>query len=364
MAFGHRNYPMIPDLSLQRWQKMTKTKRILVTGGAGYIGSHTCKALAGAGFLPVVFDDLSNGHAEAVQWGPLVHGDVRDASAVANCIRLHDACAVIHFAGLIDVALSSRTPDVFWDCNLNGVAAVLVAMRQTGVRRIVLSSTAAVYGQPQFQGDLAPLGESLPLHPINPYGESKLAAERLIAASTAAYGLEGVALRYFNASGADAEGVIGEAHNPETHLIPLAIDAAMGFGPPLTVFGADFGTPDGSCVRDYIHVSDLARAHVLALDLEMGDAPFVAMNLGGGSGHSVREVIRAVDRATGRSTPFQLGDRRVGDPASLVADPALAQERLGWSPLYTELDEIVGSALAWRLNPRFGPASAPPRQAA
>ncbi|MDY6924748.1 MAG: UDP-glucose 4-epimerase GalE [Pseudomonadota bacterium] len=343
---------------------MTTARCILVTGGAGYIGSHTCKALASAGYVPVAFDDLSNGHAEAVQWGPLVRGDVRDAAAVAEGIRLHNACAVIHFAGLIEVGLSNRAPHLFWDHNLNGVAAVLTAMRETGVGRIVFSSTAAVYGQPVQRDVMAPLQETLPLQPINPYGDSKLAAERLIAACAAAYGLKGVALRYFNASGADAEGEIGEAHDPETHLIPLAIEAALGFGPALTVFGADFPTPDGSCVRDYIHVADLARAHVLALALEMGEAPFMAMNLGVGSGHSVLEVIRAVDRATGRPTPYRIGDRRPGDPASLVADPALARERLGWRASFTDLDEIVGAAVAWRLNPRFGPALASARKVA
>jgi len=343
---------------------MEELKQILVTGGAGYIGSHTCKALAAAGYLPVAFDDLSNGHAEAVQWGPLVRGDVRNAQAVSDCIQRHNIGAVIHFAGLIEVGLSSQAPDVFWDYNLNGVAAVLAAMRQTGVERIVFSSTAAVYGQPTQTDVLAPLAEALPPQPINPYGDSKLAAERLIAACAKAYGLTGVALRYFNASGADPEGLTGEAHDPESHLIPLAIEAALGFGPPLTVFGADFPTPDGSCVRDYIHVSDLAQAHVLALGMEKGEGPFTAMNLGVGTGRSVLEVIRAVDRATGRTTPYSIGNRRTGDPANLVAAPDLARERLGWRPAYTDLDEIVRTAVAWRLNPRFGPHQAPSRQVA
>lgn len=329
-------------------------RRVLVTGGAGYIGSHTAKALAEAGHQPVVFDDLSNGHREAVQWGPLVVGDVRDAAAVSACIAEHRIDAVIHFAGLIEVGRSVVEPDLFWDYNLNGVAAVLSAMRTRGVRRIVFSSTAAVYGQPANKG-LEPLTETDPTQPINPYGDSKLAAERLIAAHARAYGIEGVALRYFNAAGADPEGAIGEAHYPESHLIPLAIEAALGLGPALTVFGQDFPTPDGACVRDYIHVADLAAAHVLALDAEVGEAGFAALNLGVGQGRSVLEVIEAVNRATAQVTPYAVGVRRPGDPAVLVADPSRAQAMLGWKPRYTELQEIVATAVAWRRNPRFGP---------
>ena len=343
---------------------MVNRKSVLVTGGAGYIGSHTCKALAAADYLPVAFDNLSNGHREAVQWGPLVLGDVRDAGAVSDCIAQYEVSAVIHFAGLIEVGLSNQTPEVFWDHNLNGVASVLAAMRTGGVDRIVFSSTAAVYGQPDQADAPDRLFEGLPLQPINPYGDSKLAAERLIAACARAYGLTGVALRYFNASGADPEGMIGEAHDPESHLIPLAIEAALGFGPPLTVFGADFPNPDGSCVRDYIHVSDLAQAHVLALGLERENEPFTAMNLGVGSGHSVLEVIAAVDHATGRKTPYRIGPRRAGDPSRLVADPGRARELLGWSARFTDIDEIVRTAVEWRLNPRFGAHFAPDRQVA
>src|SRR5690606_8315871 len=214
--------------------------------------------------------------------------------------------------------------------------------------RIVLSSTAAVYGRPEGDG-LTPLGEGLPLRPINPYGETKLEAERLIA--SLGPGIEGVALRYFNAAGADPEGELGEAHHPESHLIPLAIEAALGLGPPLTVFGDDFPTPDGACVRDYVHVSDLARAHVMALDLDLGPDAFAALNLGIGRGASVLEVIQAVDRATGRRTPYVTGDRRAGDPAVLIADPAAARARLAWTPLFPDLDSIVRTAVAWRMSP-------------
>lgn len=328
-------------------------KRILVTGGAGFIGSHTCKALALAGYQPVVFDDLSNGHAEAVQWGPLVEADVRDAGALATAMVQYQPTAVIHFAGLIEVGRSTREPEAFWDHNLNGVAAVLSAMRQTGVKRIVFSSTAACYGQPP-EGSLAPLVEELPTMPINPYGDSKLAAERLIAASTRAYGLEGVALRYFNAAGADPQLELGEAHWPETHLIPLAIEAALGVSDALTVFGTDFPTPDGSCIRDYVHVSDLAQAHVLALDAPLDAAGFLSMNLGSGRGASVKEVVEAVGRAVGRPVPHAIGPRREGDPAVLVANPARAKAVLNWQPHFTDLEEIVRHAVAWRRAPKFG----------
>ena len=332
---------------------MSDQRRVLVTGGAGYIGSHTAKALARAGHVPVVFDDLSNGHREAVRWGPLVIGDVRDPVALEACMREHRIDSVINFAGLIEVGRSAVDPDKFWDVNLGGVAAVLRAMRACGVDRLVFSSTAAVYGQPDV-ASLEPLRETLPCLPINPYGDSKLAAERLIAASARAFGLQAVALRYFNACGADPEGEIGEAHQPESHLIPLAIEAALGFGPALTVFGQDFPTPDGSCVRDYIHVADLAQAHVLALAADAGPDGFVAMNLGTGRGYSVLEVVEAVSRAAGRPTPFSVGPRRAGDPASLVAHAARARERLGWTPACSGLDGIVATALAWRRAPAFG----------
>ena len=332
---------------------MTDARQVLVTGGAGYIGSHTAKALAAAGHTPVVFDDLSNGHAEAVRWGPLVIGDVRDQAAVETCMREHRIDSVIHFAGLIEVGRSVTEPDLFWDVNLNGVASVLRAMRACDVDRIVFSSTAAVYGQPEA-ASLEPLSETLPLQPINPYGDSKLAAERLIAATAKAHGVEGVALRYFNACGADVDGELGEAHFPESHLIPLAIEAALGLGPALTVFGRDFPTPDGSCIRDYIHVADLAQAHVLALGADVGPEGFAAMNLGLGRGRSVLEVIEAVSRVAGRATPFSVGPRRAGDPACLVADPARAGSRLGWRPRFLDLDETVATAVAWRRNPAFG----------
>ena len=324
---------------------------ILVTGGAGFIGSHTCKALARAGYTPVVYDNLSNGHVEAVKWGPLIVGDVRDANHLAESMREHAVAGVIHFAGLIEVGRSVMRPDLFWDHNLNGVAAVVSAMRRSGTQRLVFSSTAAVYGAP---AEMRPLREADLLAPINPYGDSKLAGERLIAASCAAFDLEAVALRYFNAAGADPEGELGEAHYPETHLIPLAIEAAMG-GAPLTVFGSDYPTPDGSCVRDYIHVADLARAHVLALQVGALDTGFEAMNLGRGVGSSVREIIAAVSAACGRPPAVVEGERRTGDPPMLVADPTIAMQRMAWSPQVRGLATIVDTAVAWRRGSQFRP---------
>ncbi|WP_309630340.1 UDP-glucose 4-epimerase GalE [Brevundimonas sp.] len=324
--------------------------RVLVTGGAGYIGSHTCKALARAGIEPVVYDDLSNGHAEAVRWGPLIQGDVRDRDRLAGAMSSHAVSGVIHFAGLIEVGRSMHRPDLYWDHNVNGVAAVLSAMRSADVGRLIFSSTAAVYGTP---AGLSALSETDVLNPINPYGDSKLAGEKMIAASCVAFGLEAVALRYFNASGADPEGELGEAHDPETHLIPLAIEAALTGSRPLTVFGQDFPTTDGSCVRDYIHVADLARAHVLALGLDTISRGFEAMNLGRGRGTSVLDVIEAVGRACGRPPAYAVGPRRAGDPPILVADPARAMKRLNWAPEFADFQAIVDTAVAWRRSRRF-----------
>jgi len=325
---------------------------ILITGGAGYIGSHTAKAVAEAGLVPVVFDNLSNGHREAAAWGPFVHGDVRDADALQAAMFRYRVAGVIHFAGRIEVGSSAVAPDIFWDHNLNGVAATLKAMRGAGVERIVFSSTAAVYGQPASP---EPLAENDATLPINPYGDTKLAGEKLIAASCAAYGLQGIALRYFNAAGADPLGRIGEAHGDESHLIPLAIEAALGLRSGLTLYGTDFPTPDGSCVRDYVHVDDLASAHLLALHLPLSaDRPFLAVNLGAGRGYSVREIIDAVTQVVGRAPRVTEGPRRTGDPALLVADISRARTVLGWRPQTSALNTIVETAVAWRRHPAFG----------
>jgi UDP-glucose 4-epimerase/UDP-arabinose 4-epimerase len=326
---------------------------VLVTGGAGYIGAHTAKALSERGFTPVVFDNLSSGFREAVRWGPFVHGDVRDRGALAEAMAVHRAAAVIHFAGLIEVGRSTVRPDLFWDVNVGGTAAVLAAMREQGVGRIVFSSSAAVYGQ----GGRA-AGETIPEQalkaPASPYGDTKLAGERMIESSARAFGLSAVALRYFNAAGADPSGRIGEAHDPETHLIPLAIAAALGDGPPLKVFGGDFETPDGTCLRDYVHVNDLAAAHVAAVEVALAPGGFEAINVGTGQGRSVRDVIAAVGRACGRPAPHVMAPRRAGDPASLIADPSSAHSLLGWRARHSSLDEIVADALRWERSPAYG----------
>jgi UDP-glucose 4-epimerase/UDP-arabinose 4-epimerase len=326
---------------------------VLVTGGAGYIGAHTAKALAERGYRPVVFDSLSAGFREAVRWGPLVEGDIRDEAALRAAMAEHRVAAVIHFAGLIEVARSVAEPGPFWDINVSGARALLAAMQAEAVPRLVFSSTAAVYGQ-AGRGALDLIAEEAEKAPSSPYGDTKLAAERMIAAHCRAHGLTAVALRYFNASGADPSGVIGEAHEPETHLIPLAMAAGLGDGPALTVFGDDFDTPDGTCLRDYIHVNDLAAAHVAALEADLPAGAFEAVNIGTGEGRSVREVVAAVARALGRPVPHAVGGRRAGDPPSLVADSSRAKALLGWTPTCSDLDQIVRDALRWEAQPAYG----------
>lgn len=326
---------------------------VLVTGGAGFIGAHTAKALHDRGYLPVVFDNLSSGFREAVRWGPFVHGDIRDARALGDAIAEYDVKAAIHFAGLIEVGRSVAKPDLFWEHNVAGTVSLLAAMRDHGVGRLVFSSSAAVYGQ-GGRGPLETIPEDAPKAPASPYGDTKLACEWMIQAQCRAYGLTGVALRYFNAAGADASGVIGEAHEPETHLIPLAIAAALGDGKPLTVFGDDFDTPDGTCLRDYIHVTDLAAAHVAALEAGLPAGAFEAVNVGTGQGASVFEVVQAVGKALDRPVPHSVGARRAGDPPSLVANPGRARELLGWRATHSSLEQIVADALRWERNPSYG----------
>jgi UDP-glucose-4-epimerase GalE len=329
---------------------------VLVAGGAGFIGAHTAKALAERGYLPVVYDNLTSGYAEAVRWGPLVQGDIKDQAALAAALTAHEVKSVIHFAGLIEVGRSTVRPDLFWEENVNGTASLLAAMRQTGVGRLVFSSSAAVYGQ-GGRGPLDRIREGDVKDPASPYGDTKLACELLIAAHARAYGITSVALRYFNAAGADPSGEIGEAHEPETHLIPLAIAAALGDGKPLTVFGADFDTPDGSCLRDYVHVNDLAAAHVAALEVSLPEGAFEAVNIGAGQGCSVFEVIAAVERALGVPVPHSVGARRAGDPPSLLADISRAADLLGWTPQTPDLVAIVSDAARWERNPVYGRAA-------
>lgn len=322
---------------------MNASSSILVTGGAGYIGSHACKALAGAGYAPVVLDDLSSGHEWAVKWGPLVRGTIHDAALLDDLFARHRFAGVLHFAAFIQVGESVADPAKYYLNNTLGALRLLEAARAHGCRAVVFSSTAAVYGTP----DAVPIPVAAPLRPENPYGRSKLMVEQMLRDFDAAYGLRHAILRYFNAAGADPDGELGEEHSPETHLVPLAVLAALGKAPALKVFGDDWDTPDGTPLRDYIHVTDLAEAHVLALrHLLERDASLVC-NLGTGQGHSVREIIDAVRRVGGHEVPHQMAARRAGDVARLVADVAGTAELLGWRPRITELDGIVESAWRW-----------------
>ena len=323
---------------------MTPSGTILVTGGAGYIGSHACKALAEAGYTPVTYDNLSIGNRWAVRWGPLERGEIGDAARLDEVFRRHSPAGVLHFAALALVGESVAEPSRYYHANVGGVLSVLDAARRHGVGAFVLSSTCAVYGAPA----VVPIAEDTPPRPINPYGASKLMAERILTDFGQAYGLPGMALRYFNAAGADPDGAIGERRDVETHLLPLAIDAALGRRPPLRILGDDYPTPDGTAIRDYIHVADLALAHVRALDhLLAGGAPGV-LNLGTGLGHSVREVLAAVAAAAGRPVPMELAGRRPGDPPELVARADAARALLGADMLArSDLATIVETALRW-----------------
>ena len=317
-------------------------RTVLVTGGAGYIGSHAAKALSRAGYRVVVYDNLVAGHREAVRYGTLVEGDISDVGAVREALRRHDVHAVMHFAAFLDVGESVREPARYYRNNVVGALSVLEAMVAESVRYFVFSSTCATYGDPIE----TPLSETHPQRPINSYGESKLAVERALPHFEQAHGLHWTALRYFNAAGADPDGEIGEDHGPEIHLIPRAIEAATG-GRGLQIFGDDYPTPDGTCLRDYIHVSDLADAHVKALEAMVATGRSDAYNLGTGRPHSVREVIEAVARVTGRQVPWTLAPRRPGDPAILFAAAEKAGRELHWSPRLADLESIVRTAWAW-----------------
>jgi len=323
-------------------------RAVLVTGGAGYIGSHAAKALRRAGFSVVVYDNLAAGHRAAAKYGDFVQGDITDVGAVRDALRTHDIFAVMHFAALLDVGESVREPARYYRNNVTGALAVLEAMAAESVKLFIFSSTCATYGEPIE----TPITESHPQNPINSYGETKLAVERALPHFERAYSIKSIALRYFNAAGADPDGEIGEDHSPEIHLIPRAIDAAMG-GPGLLVFGDDYPTPDGTCLRDYVHVTDLADAHVRALDALADTGRSGAYNLGTGHPHSVREVIEAVARVTGREVPWSLAPRRPGDPAVLYAAPVKAHAELHWTPRFGELGAIVGTAWNWhRTHPQ------------
>jgi len=320
--------------------------KILVAGGAGYIGSHTVKALLGEGFDVVTFDDFSTGKRALVPGGTVIEGDLMDAASVRKAFRSHDIGAVLHFASLIQVGESYREPRRYYRHNLGTSMNLLEAMLEAGVRRFIFSSSAAVYGIPRHQ----PITEDHPVNPYNPYGMTKYMVERVLQDFDRAYGLHFVSLRYFNASGADPDGRLGEMHDPETHLIPNILLSLLGKKPALGIFGKDFPTPDGTAIRDYIHVTDLAAAHVLALRILLGDKPSEFINLGTNLGYSVLEVIRAAERVTGKSVPYKVLPRREGDVPVLLASREKAERVLGWVPSLSDIETILRTAWAWHRN--------------
>lgn len=320
-----------------------KRGAVLVAGGAGYVGSHVCKALAESGYLPVTLDDLSTGHRDAVRYGPLVQGDISSAAAVARAVAGREVCGAMHFAAKSQVGASMTDPLHYYSENLSKGVAFLQNLQAVGVHRILFSSTAAVYGEPIGE---EPLSETAPTVPVNPYGATKLAFEEALRWTGQAGGLSYAVLRYFNAAGADPDGEIGERHDPETHLIPLAIGAALGTRPPLKIFGSDYGTPDGTAQRDYIHVTDLAAAHLAVFKRMMGGVRAQLFNAGGGRGRSVMEVVEAVEHGLGRPVPRVMAARRPGDPPRLVADTKRLRE-IGWTPDHSSLEMIVRTADAW-----------------
>lgn len=313
---------------------------VLVTGGAGFIGSHTCKLLSASGYLPVVYDNLSRGNERSVAWGPLVVGDIRDKGMLDHAIGKYKPSAVIHFAALAYVGESVQQPAEYYSTNVAGTIAVLDAARAHSIGNIIFSSSCATYGVPEA----LPVRENSSQNPISPYGRSKLMGEQIIGDYAAAYGMKYAILRYFNACGADPDGDLGEWHSPETHLVPRVLMAASGLIAEIEVFGTDYDTSDGTCVRDYIHVSDLARAHLKALlHLEAGGES-LSVNLGTGRGVSIKEILQAVGRMTARSVPAVYRTRRPGDPAELYADPANAREHLGFVAELSDIDTIVRTA--------------------
>jgi UDP-arabinose 4-epimerase len=318
-------------------------RRVLVTGGAGYVGSHTCKALARAGYVPVTIDNLIHGHRSAVRWGPFIEGDLADRRLLERVMHEHAVEAVLHFAAYAYVGESMLAPGKYFANNVSNSLNLLEAMRSTGVDTIVFSSTCATYGLP----DSLPIEETHAQHPVNPYGESKLFVERALHWYQQAHGMRWAALRYFNAAGADPAGEIGEQHEPETHLLPIVIEAALGRRQSVEIYGTDYATPDGTAIRDYVHVTDLADAHVKSLGLLLDGTPSLELNLGTGVGHSVLEVVQAVEAYVGRPVATRERPRRPGDPPVLVAAASLARRTLGWRPSHSSLETIVESAHGW-----------------
>lgn len=322
------------------------TRAIIVTGGAGYIGSHTCKALHDAGYLPIAIDNLSLGHERFVKWGPLIRADLFDVDAVQRTMRAYNAAAVIHFAAYAYVGESVVDPEKYYRNNVAGTLALLEAMAAANLKRIVFSSTCAIYGEPKS----LPIDERTAANPINPYGRSKLMCEDILRDYGPAYQMKSIILRYFNASGADLDGDVGELRDPETHLIPRAMMALQGYIDDFQVFGNDFPTPDGTAIRDYIHVSDLADAHVLAVKRLLDGGSSDTFNLGGGTGQSVGAVLREIEAVSGLVIAPPTGARRDGDPAQLVADTSRARSTLGFTPTRSSLSTIVESAWRWHLR--------------
>jgi UDP-glucose-4-epimerase GalE len=321
---------------------------VLVTGGAGYIGSHTCKALAQIGVTPVCYDDLSRGREESVKWGPLETGSIHDRARLTTVIRQYRPACIVHFAASAYVHESVQNPALYYRNNVIGTLSLLQAMSDTDVNRIVFSSTCATYGIPQ----VIPVTENTTQEPINPYGSSKLMIERILKDYEAAYGVRSVILRYFNAAGADPDGEIGENHDPEPHLIPRVLMAATGDLDAIEIMGDDYPTADGTAIRDYIHVCDLAEAHVKAVQRLTSAGKSLVVNLGTGRGASVREVLESAQRVTGLSIPVRIGKRRPGDPPILVASPEHAVRELGFAPRYVDMDEIVATAWQWHCRSR------------
>ncbi|MCT8158517.1 UDP-glucose 4-epimerase GalE [Pseudoruegeria sp. SHC-113] len=324
-------------------------KTVLVTGGAGYIGSHACKALARAGYTPVTFDNISTGWAEAVKFGPLVQGDLLDKAAIKAAFDAHKPVAVMHFAALSQVGESMQLPGKYWRENVLGAVNLVEAAVEAGCLNFVFSSTCATYGE----HDNVLLDETTPQHPINAYGGSKLAIEQILADFSASHGLNNVIFRYFNVAGADPEGEVGEFHQPETHLIPLMLDAIEGKRAALTIYGTDYPTPDGTCIRDYVHVMDLVEAHILGLKwLEEGKGNRV-FNLGTGDGFSVREVVDHSNSVTNKQVPIVEGARRAGDCTKLVSGSERAEKELGWTPTRSTLETMIADAWRWHQNGHY-----------
>lgn len=316
---------------------------ILVTGGAGYIGSHACKALSQTGYTPICYDNLERGHAWAVKWGPLERGDILDRKRLDEVFQKHKPEAVMHFAGYISVRESVTNPDLYYHNNVTGSQTLLEAMLEYGMDKIIFSSSAAIYGEPQH----LPIKESHPLYPASPYGENKCEVEKMLQKYDEDHQIRYIALRYFNAAGADPDNEIGESHYPETHLIPLILDVAAGNRSEITIFGDDYNTQDGTCIRDYIHVSDLADAHVLAMNLLEKGSTSKYYNIGTGVGFSVNDVISKAKEITNKEIPVVIGPRRHGDPHILIGSAEKIKNDLCWNPKYQNLDEIIQTAWRW-----------------